>query len=257
MRAAIAALCIGVILAVLLLFDQTDDRGKGALATATASLSVGMLGGIAGIGALGSWFLALNSGFGGFALLFFYITPHLIFKFGLRFIHPPVFRTKDNHSDRELLAFLYSLPCALFTLSLPLGPALQSIVTGRFLSDPDVPSTGMPSLTQFFFIEAFFALLFAVGFYGYGMAMILEKAENVKSSNIDTVIVGGGNGILILSTAIFMHWAAGFNPAPHFITKQEFVSCFLFNGLLAGTVFNSYRLRRSHGINKTPNPSTP
>jgi hypothetical protein len=247
-QAAIAAILAGVALAVVLWFRRTDDKGKEALAATTKSLSAGLLGGIVGVVALGSWFIALASGFGGFALPFFFITSHVLFKFGLRFIHPAFYRTKIRfYMDREVLTFLYSLPCALFAFSLPFGPLLESFLTGRFLLRADVPSTGMPTRTQFLIVEVILGLLFVVGCYGFGMAMILEEFENVKSSTIDTIIVGAGQGILILAMAVFAHRFTGFNHTPHIITKEELANCFLFSGLLAGAVFNSYRLRRSYG----------
>jgi hypothetical protein len=175
-----------------------------------------------------------------------------VFKLGFRLIHPSFFRANDKfHSQRETLAFLYSVPCALLTLSLPFGPELDSIRTGRFLSGPNVPSSGMPSLTQFLVVECVLALLFAVAFYGFGMAWLLDEVDNVASSTPDTVIVGGLQGALILSVAIFMHRLASFNHTPHFITTEEWAECFFFNALLAGTIFNSYRLRRAYGIDKT------
>jgi hypothetical protein len=54
---------------MVLYLSHTNDKGETILASVKASLSAGMLGGIAGVCALGTWTLALISGFGGFALI--------------------------------------------------------------------------------------------------------------------------------------------------------------------------------------------
>lgn len=249
---AVASIILGIVLVVVLSYGRTKDKGAKALAATTSSVGAGFLGGIAGLVALAGWYSAVRSGLGGLALVFFYIAPHVVFKFGLRFIHPSVYEMKGPmpYTDREVLTFLYALPCALFALSLPLGPALQSILTGRFLSEPGTPSKGMPTLPLFLCFEVLIALFVAVGFYGFRVGMIQDTSENAKSSFVDSLFVGGGNGILILSMAVFAHLYAGFNSTPHYITKEELVNCFLFSALLAGTVFNSYRLRLEYAIKK-------
>jgi hypothetical protein len=244
---ALVALAIGMIIPLIVVFVRDAVKRKELFDFVFQFFRIGFIGGVVGLLSQVLTLAAYASPFGHLGFIFYYICPHVLFKIGLRFVHPQIFDKKYLFLEREVLVSLYAYPVALFNFGVSNGPTLNSLVTGSFLIEAHDLSL---KVSYYRVAEVVFGILLSLAFYGYGIAMALQGGEDLDPPVRDNIISGIGTGVLITSGAYFMYRFGGFPTTVHKPTSEEIANCFLFNAILATAVFDAYRRRRDYALHK-------